>query len=122
MKLPRQHRHHVDPGHGLLFNQRYDVVAVHLEAGGILDRNRIRLVRCLVQHRSKTEELSMHRLMHDHLLLIFVDGGHFDRATEQDVGTLAGVIDFVDPLPRHKGAKFYLAGQNAKLIFIQEGK
>ena len=55
--------------------QRSDVVAADLDARGFFHGQGAGLVGRLLQHGSEAEKLPMARLVDDHLLVIFVDGG-----------------------------------------------
>ena len=68
MKLPAQHGEHVHSGVRFALQENRDIVAVHLDAVGIFESESVSLVRCLLQHGSKSEELSGGRFVDDHLL------------------------------------------------------
>ena len=73
--LVAQRREQIHAGHGLALEQRGNVIARDLEAGGVFDGGCAGLMRGLFEHGCETEELAMRRFIHDHFLLVFVHGG-----------------------------------------------
>ena len=100
--LLAQHGQHVHAGVRLAFQQHHDVVAVHLDADGLLGGHGVGLVRRLVQHGSEAEKLAHRRLIHYHLLLILIHRGHAHRAGHHDVSTPAGIAGLIYALTRQK--------------------
>ena len=81
-----------------------------------------RLVRRLVEHGGKTEELARRRLIDHHFLMVFVHRGHPHLAGHQDVGLPAGVPDLVDALARRKTLHLHLAGQDGGLLVVEQSE
>src|ERR1700678_3797858 len=77
-------------------------------------------MRGLLQHGREAEEFAVHRLLHQHLLLVFVDGGDVDCAGEENVGSVAGLAEFVDALARGEIAQFDLRGEYAELVVVEQ--
>ncbi len=75
-----------------------------------------------VEHGGEAEEVAVVGLVDEDLLLVFVDGGDFDGAGEEDVGGGAGVAELVDALAGGEGAELDLGGEDAELIVIEEGE
>jgi len=61
-------------------HQRGDVVLVDFNAGRLLERDGVGLMRRAVEHRRKAEELPWGWLVDDDVLLVFIDGRHADGA------------------------------------------
>ena len=99
-----------------------DIVAGDLEAGGFLERDRVRLVRRLLQHRRESKELAVRRFIDDHFLVVFVHGGdpHFPR--DHDVRLPARVSDLVDAFARRECLELNLAGQHRGFVVVQQRK
>ena len=58
MELTAQHRQHVHSRMRLSFQQNRNIFAVYLHANGFLHRDRVGLVRGLLEHRCKPEKLA----------------------------------------------------------------
>ena len=80
VNLPSEHRQHVHAGVRLLPQQREDVFPVDLEAERVVDRDRVGLVRRLLEHRGEAEELADSRLSHHDVLVVVVYRGHLHRS------------------------------------------
>src|SRR6185369_11601540 len=92
--------------------QQYaDVVAIDLDALASLVRNRLRLVRSSVQHRSKSKKLAHARLIDQDFLIVFIDRLHPNCARDNDVPAPAFVADLPDPLPSMETFQFNLTRQ-----------
>ena len=74
VELAAQHGQHVHPGVRLALQQHHDVVAVDLDADRFFERDRLGLMRRLIEHGGKAEELAVRRLVDDDVLVILVDG------------------------------------------------
>ena len=68
----------------------------------LFERDRVGLVRRLLEHRGEAEEFAVRRLVDDDLLMILVEDGDTDFAGNHDVGAAAVVADFVDALARRE--------------------
>ena len=90
MELAAEHGEHVHAGVRLALQQHRDVVAVDLDAGGFFERERVGLVRRLLEHRREAEKLAVRRLIDDDFLMVLVDGGDPDLAGNHHVGLAAG--------------------------------
>ncbi len=87
VKLPPQHPQHIHPGERLALQQHGNIFLVHFQAHRLVDRHRLRLMRSLLQHRRKSEELSMRRLVDHDFLMVLVD--RRDTRTRPDTTTYA---------------------------------
>src|SRR5205814_7162468 len=63
LELPSENGHHVESRIGFAVQQHTDIIPVDFDAGRVLSRERLRLMRSLRKHRSETEELSFARLV-----------------------------------------------------------
>ena len=122
MKLAAQHRQHVHASVGFALEQDVDVAAIDLDADTFLQRRGVGLVRGLLEHGSEAEELAVRRFVDDYFLMIVVYGGDADLAGNHDVGTAIPIADFVDALARGEFLDFYLAGQDAEFVVVEERK
>ncbi len=113
---------HVEAGGGFGVDEGGDVVAVDFEAGGGFGGDGGGFVGDLVEHGGEAEEVTVVGLVDEDLLLVFVGGGDFDGAAEEDVGGGAGVAELVDTLAGGEGAELDLGGEDAELIVIEEGE
>ncbi len=102
--------------------QHGDIVAADLEAGGLLDGERGGLVRSLLQHGGESEELALAGLIHQHLLVIFVDGCHPHLPRHHHVGVFAGLSHLVDALAGSELLQLDLRGQYSQLIVVQQSE
>ncbi len=107
---------------GLALQQDRDIVAVDFDAFAILQRDGLGLMRGLIEHRGETEKLSLGRLVHDDLLLIFIDGRDPHGAGHQDVRLPARVADLPDTLARRKGLDLDLSSQDSRFVVVEQGK
>src|ERR1700722_16750419 len=68
VKLPPQCRQQVHSGLRLALQEDGDVVARHFETGGVLERYGAGMVRTLLEHRRKSEELAACRFIDNDFL------------------------------------------------------
>ena len=123
VELTPQHAQHVHPGVRLLPQQHHDVVSVDLDADRLLDRDRIGLVRRLLEHGGKAKELAVRRLRDDDVLMVLVDGRDPDGAGDHDVGPFGRVADLVDALARGESSAISTwPASTADLVVVQQGK
>src|SRR6266516_1866141 len=100
MKLTSEYSEHVHSGHRLALQQDGNVMAINFDADSFLLRGRGGLMWSLLEHRCEAEEFSLGGMVHDDLLMIFVNGGQSDRTGDHDVGLPAGTADLVNALSR----------------------
>ena len=120
MDFAGHHGEHVQPGLRLAGQQHGDVVAVDLDAGGVLGGNGGGLMRYAFEHGGEAEEVSVLGLGEDDLLAVFVDERDLNRAGEHDVGRAVGLADLVDALVGREGAQLDLLGEDVQLVVIEQ--
>jgi hypothetical protein len=119
VKLPPEHGHHVQAGVGFTLQQDANIVAVDLHANGLFERRRIRLMRRLVQHGREAEKFAARRLVHQHVLMILVDGRDPDLAGDHDISLAARIAHLINTLARREGLQFDLPRQNRHFFIVQ---
>ena len=76
-------------------------------------------MRRAFEHRGEAKEFAVARLVDEHLLVIFVDGGDLDFAADHDVGVALGVADLVDALVRNEFFHFDLRSEHRGLFIVE---
>ena len=79
-------------------------------------------MRRLVEHGSKSEELTVPRFVNDDFLMILVDGRDADPARYHDVGSTPCVARLVDPLAGRKRLQLDLTGEHGGFLFVEESE
>jgi hypothetical protein len=108
VKLAAEHGHHVNAREGLSLKKDSDVAPFDFYADALFERYRSRLMRRLIDHGCKAEELPWHRLVDDHFLLIVIDRRHTNLAGNQDISRPRAISDLVDTLTRGEALQFDL--------------
>src|SRR5258708_5892384 len=106
----------------LALQKNGDVFTGDLETGGLLEGNRIGLMRSLFEHGGETKKLAVSRLVDDDFLMIFIDGRNANPARDHHIGLTTRITDFVDALPRRKSPQFDLTRENSSLLIIKKRK
>jgi hypothetical protein len=119
MELPSEHGQHVHSGMRFSFEKDLDIVTVNFDTNGLFESDRVGLMRSLVQHGGKTEELAWTGFIHDDFLLVLIDGGDPHPSAHHDVGSSARVTHFVNSLVWSELPDFHLSGQHCCLFVIQ---
>jgi hypothetical protein len=122
VELVPQGGQHVHAGVGLALQQNQNVVAVHFDALGGLKRNRLGLVRALLQHGGKAKKFPGGGLVHDHFLMVLIHRGNAHAARHHHVAPFSRITPLINSLARRKGPEFDLSGQNRGLVRVETGK
>ena len=122
VELTSEDGEHVHAGEGFALEEDGDVVAVDLDAGGLVDGHGAGLMGGLLEHGGEAEELAVAGGVDDDLLVVLVDDGDVDGAGDHNVGVVAGIADLVDALAGSELFDLDLSGENGGFVLIEQGK
>ena len=86
----------------------------------VVDGHRVGLVRRLLEHRRKAEELADSRLRDHDVLVVVVDRRDLHGPGHDDVGVASRVVHPVDALAGPELLELDLFGQHRQLVVVQQ--
>src|SRR5215471_7863205 len=122
MELAAEGSEQIHARHRFALEQNCDVISGHFQAGSFFESDGIRLVLRLLKHGGEAEEFAFHGFIHNHFLVVFVNGSDANLSGDHHVRLPAGISSLVNAFACSEPLEFDLPGQHCSLIIVQESE